>query len=91
MHHRVGPRRGHRRLDVLRIAQIADDELRARVDGLAVPQFETVEDHDLVARVQQVLRGDAADVAGAAGDEYFHECESFSSSASFAFKAATSF
>ena len=45
----------------------------ARGHGLAVAGDERVEDDDLVAGEDELLDGDAADVAGAAGDEDAHQ------------------
>ena len=41
--------------------------------GAAVALGKVVEDHDLVAGLDQFIGADGADVAGAAGDEDFHE------------------
>ncbi len=63
------------REDVLqqrRVAQVADDQLRARRDRLGVARDQAVEDDDLVARLQQLSDGHAADIPRSAHDEYSH-------------------
>ena len=52
--------------------EIADDEVGAGVDGAAVSFGEVIEDGDGVVGVEELFDADAADVAGAAGDEDVH-------------------
>ena len=59
------------------VAQVAADEMRTGLDGGLVPLLEIVEDEDRVAAPKEDLRGDAANVAGAAGDEDFHAGNEF--------------
>ena len=67
-----GSLRAHRGGDFLAMLQVALDEFGARIERLAVALGQVVEDRDLVAGLEQLLHANAADVAGAAGDEYFH-------------------
>ena len=55
--------------------EIADDEVGAGVDGAAVSFGEVIEDGDGVVGVEELFDADAADVAGAAGDEDVHVSE----------------
>ena len=59
--------------DRINIAQIAFDKGRIGMDGLAMALVQVVEHHHLVAGLEQLGGGDAADVAGAAGDEDFQD------------------
>ena len=61
-----------RLLDLVGIAQVPDDQLRLRRNGLAMAAFEVVQHDNLVAIRDQHTRDDRADVAGAAGDKELH-------------------
>ena len=54
------------------VAKIALNEMGARIDRWAVAAFEVVEYDDIVTRVAEELGGDASNVSGSAGNEYFH-------------------
>jgi hypothetical protein len=54
------------------VREIRFEESRLRIDGGAVAHVEIVEHGDLVARGDERIDGDASDVAGSAGDKYFH-------------------
>ena len=58
--------------DRINIAQIAFDKGCIGVDGRAMALVQVVEHYDRVAGLDQLGGGNAANVAGAAGDEYFH-------------------
>ena len=54
------------------VEEVGADEARLGVDGRAVALREVVVDRDLVAVFDQLFGDDAADVAGAARDDYTH-------------------
>jgi len=64
--------RVEQRADRRPVRQIDLDEGGRRVDGRTVALVEIVEHDDVVAGSDELGRGDAADVAGTAGDEDFH-------------------
>jgi hypothetical protein len=76
MHHRIRLDATHRRLDGPRRPQVAVDERGARIHRRAVAARQVVEHAHAMPRVEQALGRDAADVARAAGHEYFHGVES---------------
>ena len=55
------------------VAQIDLDEFDVARDGRGMAAPETVEHDDFVAAIAQPFRGDAADVAGAAGHKHLHD------------------
>jgi hypothetical protein len=55
------------------VVDVGPYEGGVRRDGLAETCAEVVQHDDLVPGVQQQPAGDAADVAGASGDEQFHD------------------
>ena len=74
MHDGVGAVGGDGGVDGRGVGQIALDEDGGGVDGGAMPLVEIVEDDGRRAVGDEPLDGHAADVAGPAGDEYFHDC-----------------
>ena len=69
MHDRVEFALAADALDLLAVGEVAEDELGARIDRLAVAGQETVENGHVVTEVEQIFRAGAADVAGASGDQ----------------------
>ena len=59
------------------VAGVADDELCARGHGPCEAGRKIVENHDQFASVDEAQRHMAADIAGAAGDQYAHAPSSF--------------
>jgi hypothetical protein len=76
VHDGVGAVDGKQCIDCRTVGQIALDKGRRRVNRGAVALIEIVEDDDFFASIDQLFDGDAADVAGATGDEYFHGANS---------------
>ena len=72
MHHGIGSDFFEGRGDLLRLLQVAENEARAGIDRFAVPFGEVVEHGDFVSLIEHLLHANAADVAGAAGDENLH-------------------
>ena len=72
MHDRVRPQLGKCRLDLTPITQVALDQLRPGINGLAIPLRQIVENRDLVALVDQQFRADAPDVTCAPRNQNLH-------------------
>jgi hypothetical protein len=72
----VGPRRGEDAAHPLRVADVGLLEARParerRGEVLALAGGEVVDDHDLVAAVEELVDEVRADEAGAAGDQGTH-------------------
>ena len=72
MHDRIRPVRCHGNINGPAICQFTLDKDGVRMDRLSMALGEVVIDDDLLAGLNQLIDDHAADVAGAAGDEYFH-------------------
>src|SRR5207245_2739236 len=59
-------------LDRLSILQIAFDKFGAGIDCAAVPFSQVIENRDAVAFIKQLLGANAANIAGASGNEDLH-------------------
>ena len=59
--------------DQVCVADVADDELCRRRHRPAESGRQIVEHHDLLAGVEQLKNHVAADIAGAASDQYAHD------------------
>ena len=55
-----------------RSREIALDKFGARIDRLATPFAQIIEDGDVVALIEQQLGANAADVTGTSDDQDFH-------------------
>ena len=74
MHHRVEAPLAAQVDDPLAVGEVPADELRARIDRVAVPREQRVEDGDPIPPIQQILHTGAADVASAPRDQHmFHD------------------
>src|SRR5207302_7426790 len=60
----------------LSILQIAFDEVGTPINRAAMSFGEIIEDGELVPLIEQLLRANAPDIAGASDDENFHSRES---------------
>ncbi len=72
VHDRFRGGRAEGGLDDFALLQVALHEGGALVDGALVSLAEVIENHHLVARVEELLHADAADVPSAASDKDFH-------------------
>src|SRR6266478_3268106 len=72
MHDGVGATTGKSRLDLLAVRQVAFDKFRPRIDCAAMPFAQIIKNRDFVAFIQELFRGNTADVTRAAGDENSH-------------------
>ena len=72
MHDSGGTDLLHQPKQVGPVRQVELVEFGARIHGSAVAFAEVIEDNNIVAKVQELLDANAADVAGSACDKNFH-------------------
>ena len=72
MHHHIDAVRGENAVQRRRVRQAGFVEPNPGGNSRAVPVDEIVKDDGFVARRQQLANAMTADVAGSAGNEYFH-------------------
>src|SRR6476469_1224302 len=72
MHDGVRLERGQRCPDLLELGKVAFEEFCPRIDRRPMSFRQIVENGDGMSLVEEQLRADASDIAGAANDENFH-------------------
>src|SRR6266513_860036 len=72
MHHGVRAMSGNGSLDLLAIRKFAFNEMRPGINGASMAFTQIIENGNFMPLIQQKLRANAPDIAGAAHDKDFH-------------------